>query len=134
MKLIVLPAVLLFCVCQCLPVTCEVCPHHLFLSQKDLDRLGPKKGSVRPVLGTEEDQQALWDNLDIIDVFATDHGEIFASYKALIYDTCHLHRATFPQLLCLTCVPVILRYTRNQVNIYCTDDSRVLGCDTLLEV
>lgn len=94
MKLIVLPAVLLFCVCQCLPVTCEVCPHHLFLSQKDLDRLGPKKGSVRPVLGTEEDQQALWDNLDIIDVFATDHGEIFASYKALIYDTYHLHKAT----------------------------------------
>jgi hypothetical protein len=71
-----------------------VCPHHLFLSQKDLDRLGPKKGSVRPVLGTEEDQQALWDNLDIIDVFATDHGEIFTSYKALIYDTYYLHKAT----------------------------------------
>ncbi|XP_063221553.1 multifunctional protein r isoform X2 [Bacillus rossius redtenbacheri] len=57
-----------------LPVTCEVCPHHLFLSQKDLPRLGHKKGSVRPVLGTDEDQQALWDNLDIIDVFATDHA------------------------------------------------------------
>jgi hypothetical protein len=132
MKLIVLPAVLLFCVCQCLPVTCEVCPHHLFLSQKDLDRLGPKKGSVRPILGTEEDQQALWDNLDIIDVFATDHGEILASYKALMYDTYHLRKAMFPQLLCLSCVPVILRYTRNQVTIYCTDDSRVLGCDALL--
>jgi carbamoyl-phosphate synthase/aspartate carbamoyltransferase/dihydroorotase len=64
----------LYCV-QGLPVTCEVCPHHLFLSETDLDRLGPKKGSVRPVLGTQEDQQALWDNLDIIDVFATDHGE-----------------------------------------------------------
>ncbi|XP_067013440.2 multifunctional protein r isoform X2 [Anabrus simplex] len=57
-----------------LPVTCEVCPHHLFLSQKDLERLGDSKGSVRPILGTEEDQQALWDNLDIIDVFATDHA------------------------------------------------------------
>lgn len=64
-----------FLVVQGLPVTCEVCPHHLFLSQTDLDRLGPKKGSVRPILGTQEDQQALWDNLDIIDVFATDHGE-----------------------------------------------------------
>jgi carbamoyl-phosphate synthase/aspartate carbamoyltransferase/dihydroorotase len=63
------------CCVQGLPVTCEVCPHHLFLSQKDVDRLGPRKSSVRPVLGTEEDQQALWDNLDIIDVFATDHGE-----------------------------------------------------------
>jgi len=121
-------------------VTCEVCPHHLFLSQKDLDRLGPKKGSVRPVLGTEEDQQALWDNLDIIDVFATDHGEIFAtdhgqiftSYKVLIYDT-YLHKATFPQLLCWTCVPAFLCCTRNRVNIYCADDSCVLVCDTFLE-
>ncbi|XP_049813698.1 CAD protein [Schistocerca nitens] len=57
-----------------LPVTCEVCPHHLFLTQKDGERLGAGKGSVRPVLGTEEDQQALWDNIDIIDVFATDHA------------------------------------------------------------
>jgi len=87
---------------------------------------------VRPVLGTEEDQQALWDNLDIIDVFATDHGEIFAFYKVLIYDT-YLHKATFPQLLCWTCVPAVLCYTRNQVNICCTDDARVLVCDTFLE-
>jgi hypothetical protein len=87
---------------------------------------------VRPVLGTEEDQQALWDNLDVIDVFSTDHGEIFASYEAVIYDMYRLHKATFPPRLCLTCVPVILRHTKNQVNIYCTDDSRVLGCDTFV--
>ncbi|XP_065090422.1 multifunctional protein r [Ochlerotatus camptorhynchus] len=55
-------------------ITCEVCPHHLFLSTNDLDRIGRGKAEVRPVLCSPEDQQALWDNLDVIDVFATDHA------------------------------------------------------------
>ncbi|KAM3932600.1 multifunctional protein CAD isoform 3-T3 [Leptodactylus fuscus] len=55
-------------------VTCEVAPHHLFLCLDDLDRLGQKRGQVRPMLGTREDLQALWDNLDAIDCFATDHA------------------------------------------------------------
>jgi len=33
------------------------------------------RSSVRPRLVTEEDRQCLWDNIDIIDCFATDHGE-----------------------------------------------------------
>ncbi|XP_050072288.1 CAD protein [Anopheles maculipalpis] len=57
-----------------LKVTCEVCPHHLFLSTADLDRIGAGRGEVRPVLCSPEDQQALWDNLDVVDVFATDHA------------------------------------------------------------
>ncbi|XP_070163752.1 multifunctional protein r isoform X2 [Polyergus mexicanus] len=64
-----------------LVVTCEVCPHHLFLCQDDLDRIGSKKGQVRPILGTKEDQQALWDNLDVIDCFATDHAPHTAQEK-----------------------------------------------------
>lgn len=55
-------------------ITCEVCPHHLFLSTKDLKDIGEGRGEVRPVLCSAEDQQALWDNIDIIDVFATDHA------------------------------------------------------------
>nr|DBA25415.1 TPA: hypothetical protein GDO54_009801 [Pyxicephalus adspersus] len=55
-------------------VTCEVAPHHLFLCLEDLERLGNEKGQVRPMLGTRADMQALWDNLDIIDCFATDHA------------------------------------------------------------
>lgn len=55
-------------------ITCEVCPHHLFLSTKDLNKIGHGRGEVRPVLCSPEDQQALWDNIDIIDVFATDHA------------------------------------------------------------
>ena len=55
-------------------VTCEVCPHHLFLSEDDLQWLGEGMSQVRPQLCSREDQQALWDNIDIIDCFATDHG------------------------------------------------------------
>lgn len=57
-----------------LPVTCEVTPHHLLFSIADLQRLGPGRCEVRPRLARLEDQQALWDNLDIIDCFATDHA------------------------------------------------------------
>lgn len=57
-----------------LPVTCEAAPHHLFLTSDDLERIGQTKGQVKPCLVTMEDQEALWDNMDIIDCFATDHG------------------------------------------------------------
>ncbi|XP_033171032.1 CAD protein [Drosophila mauritiana] len=55
-------------------VTCEVCPHHLFLSTKDVERLGHGMSEVRPLLCSPEDQEALWENIDYIDVFATDHA------------------------------------------------------------
>lgn len=59
---------------QGLPVTCEVTPHHLFLSEADADRLGPL-GDMRPRLGTREDVDALWAHLDhTIDCIATDHA------------------------------------------------------------
>lgn len=57
-----------------LKVTCEVCPHHLFLSTNDIERIGKGRSEVRPVLCSPEDQRALWDNLHIIDCFATDHA------------------------------------------------------------
>ena len=57
-------------------MTCEVTPHHLLLTEKDLDWLGARKGQVRPLLASEEDRQALWENLDVIDIFASDHGNL----------------------------------------------------------
>lgn len=45
------------------------------MTAKDLAFLGTK-GEVRPRLASPEDQQALWDNLDVIDCFATDHGSV----------------------------------------------------------
>lgn len=55
-------------------VTCEVCPHHLFLNNEDLSGLTPGRKEVRPRLATKEDVAALWDNMDVIDCFATDHA------------------------------------------------------------
>jgi len=55
-------------------VTCEVAPHHLFLSKDDIPEIGTGRSEVRPVLASKEDVQALWDNMDIIDCFATDHA------------------------------------------------------------
>ncbi|CAO2604129.1 CAD protein, partial [Lemmus lemmus] len=59
---------------QGMPVTCEVAPHHLFLNREDLERLGPGKGEVRPELGSREDMEALWENMAVIDCFASDHA------------------------------------------------------------
>lgn len=57
-----------------LPVTCEVTPHHLFLSTEDIPRLGQGRSEVRPRLASPADRQALWDNLEVIDCFASDHA------------------------------------------------------------
>ncbi len=57
-----------------LRVTCEVTPHHLFLSERDVPAIGPGRSEVRPRLAMLEDVHALWDNLDVIDCFATDHA------------------------------------------------------------
>jgi carbamoyl-phosphate synthase/aspartate carbamoyltransferase/dihydroorotase len=55
-------------------LTCEVTPHHLFLTEEDQGALGKGRGEVRPRLATPADQQALWDHMDVIDCFATDHA------------------------------------------------------------
>ncbi len=59
-------------------VTCEACPHHLFMTSSS--PLGMRSGQgdgrkeVRPLLATQKDVDALWENLDVIDCFATDHA------------------------------------------------------------
>jgi carbamoyl-phosphate synthase / aspartate carbamoyltransferase / dihydroorotase len=59
-------------------VTCEVCPHHLFMVSEisDEERGKKKEGrmEVRPRLATQKDVEALWENMDVIDCFATDHA------------------------------------------------------------
>ncbi len=61
-----------------LKVTCEVTPHHLFLTSADLPG---GRGEVRPRLGSDEDVRALWENLAVIDCFATDHAPHTAAEK-----------------------------------------------------
>lgn len=53
-------------------VTCEATPHHLFLDRESAPSGGWSE--VRPRLGTPDDRRALWEHLDYIDCFATDHA------------------------------------------------------------
>jgi carbamoyl-phosphate synthase/aspartate carbamoyltransferase/dihydroorotase len=64
-----------------LKVTCEVGPHHLFLSTDDIAALGAGRSEVRPRLASPMDRLALWENLDVIDCFATDHAPHTAAEK-----------------------------------------------------
>lgn len=55
-------------------VTCEAAPHHLFLTEDDIPKEEPGKGEVRPRLASAEDRDGLWENMDVIDCFASDHA------------------------------------------------------------
>ena len=62
-------------------VTCEVCPHHLFLCEDDVLQIGESKSKVKPELSSKSDQESLWRNLNVIDCFATDHAPHTLSEK-----------------------------------------------------
>ena len=53
----------------------EVCPHHLFLTAKDLNELG-NFGEMKPGLKTKDDQKALWEGIHNgkVNTIATDHA------------------------------------------------------------
>ena len=55
-------------------VTCEVTPHHLFLTDADAPDLGAGRAEVRPRLASASDRAALREHLDLVDCFATDHA------------------------------------------------------------
>lgn len=61
-------------------ISCDVTPHHLFLTSEDIKKLGPL-AIMKPPLGSVSDQQKLWRNLDKIDMIATDHGPHTLSEK-----------------------------------------------------
>ena len=54
-------------------ITCEVTPHHLFLTDEDIPKMA-REGVKWTSTCLPADQEALWENLDVIDVFATDHA------------------------------------------------------------
>jgi carbamoyl-phosphate synthase/aspartate carbamoyltransferase/dihydroorotase len=58
-----------------LPVTIGVTPHHLFLTEDDITRLGAL-GRMKPELKTQADQDALWAALadGTVDVVESDHA------------------------------------------------------------
>ncbi len=63
-------------------VTCEVCPHHLFLTEEFFRERG-NYGKMNPCLRYEKDRQALWDAIaeGLVDQIATDHAPHLPSEK-----------------------------------------------------
>ena len=59
-----------------LPVTCEVTPHHLFLTEDDIDDTYPTSLKVNPPLRTASDAEALAEGIadGTIDAIVTDHA------------------------------------------------------------
>ncbi len=94
-------------------VTCEVAPHHLFLSTEDEAALGTL-GRVNPPLRDPANVAALWALCDVIDLIATDHAPHTLDEKAsdsppsgmpgletmlpLLLDAAHAGRITLPDI------------------------------------
>lgn len=56
-----------------LNITCGVCPHHLFLTDKDRERFGAF-AKMLPTLKPPKDQNFLWNHMDGIDIIESDHA------------------------------------------------------------
>jgi len=117
-------------------ITCEVAPHHLFMVH-GCEHIPEGCDGVKPPLMYNEDQQALWDNMDIIDCFATDHAPHTLDHK--VEKGC----PGFPGLE--TALPLLLtavkdgRLTLEQiVEKYHTNPKKIFGIpdqpDTYIEV
>lgn len=117
-------------------VTCEVAPHHLFLNTEDKIRLGIY-AEVKPPLAEDDDTKALWENMEIIDCFATDH----APHKRDEKQSCGCPgfpglETALPLLLTavkngrLTIDDIILRYHTNPKKIFNLPDQE----DTFIEI
>ncbi|HEX2622491.1 MAG TPA: hypothetical protein VHL11_20165, partial [Phototrophicaceae bacterium] len=65
-----------------LPISIGVCPHHLWLTQDDLPRLG-SLGRMKPELETPADRDALWKAVQsgVVDVIESDHAPHLLSEK-----------------------------------------------------
>jgi dihydroorotase-like cyclic amidohydrolase len=58
-----------------LPITCGVCPHHLYLTQADEATL-KGYGVMKPSLKTANDRDALWNGIraGVVDIIESDHA------------------------------------------------------------
>lgn len=56
-----------------LPISCGITPHHLFLTDKDAERLGAY-GHMKPYLKSQKDIDFIWDHLDAVDIIESDHA------------------------------------------------------------
>ena len=65
-----------------LAVTAGVCPHHLYLTDKDVETMD-YRATMKPPLSPKADQDALWQGLQdgTIDIVETDHAPHLLSEK-----------------------------------------------------
>ncbi len=70
-----------------MPITAEVTPHHLVLSEKNISGYNPIF-KVNPPLRSEADRSALWSalNEDVFDAIATDHAPHHVEAKETTFD------------------------------------------------
>jgi|SRR3989344_61004 len=68
-------------------VSCEVCPHHLFLDKEFFMNKG-NFGKMNPPLRYDEDKKALWQAIrdGIVDIISTDHAPHTLSEKNLEFE------------------------------------------------
>lgn len=62
-------------------VTCEVTPHHLFLSSEAVARLGAL-AIIKPPLVSPARRELFWQRLSLVDIIASDHAPHTLSEKA----------------------------------------------------
>jgi dihydroorotase len=74
-----------------LNVTCEVAPHHLFLTVEDYKTLGAL-AKINPPLRTKDHADALWQGIidGTVDCFATDHAPHTLKAKGLCHPSAEL--------------------------------------------
>ena len=91
-------------------VSVEVCPHHLFLTAKDINELG-NFGEMKPGLKTKDDQKALWEGIHNgkVNAIATDHAPHTKEEKM---------QANYPYGVpgCETMLPLLLNALNNEKN------------------
>ncbi len=112
-----------------LRITCEVTPHHLTLTEKEV--LNPPYNTmakVNPPLRTEEDREALIKALKdgTIDIIATDHSPHSREEKFQEFD-----KAPFGISSLETALPSLLKYTDLDIKLIIeklsTEPARILG-------
>ncbi|MBN1941019.1 MAG: dihydroorotase family protein, partial [Candidatus Diapherotrites archaeon] len=67
-------------------ISCEVTPHHLFLCEDDLEKLG-NFGKMNPPLRSAQDRKALWKAIgnNVVDTIGTDHAPHLQEEKKVAY-------------------------------------------------
>jgi dihydroorotase len=94
-----------------IPVTCEVTPHHIFLTEKDVETYDPNT-KVNPPLRTKEDVKAIIKGIKdgTVDAVATDHAPHSIEKKAIEFQL-----AKSGMIGLETALPLCLNLVRDKV-------------------